>query len=357
MVLAMKTKLTDTAEVRRLKAHIRRLERALRDAEERELSFREVEKTIFGLAAAPHNKLTLLSKEEPPAVHAPGTPVLCLSDWHVGEVVKSTETGGINAFNNSILERRVKKVLASTVDIANNHMTNPKYPEIVTPLLGDFVSGEIHDELTRTNDLSVFQSILRAADLLTNALVLLASVFGKVRAPAVCGNHGRADKKFASKTFTFRNADWLIYQIVRARLQEAGLNDKVIVSVDETNEALFDVHGTRFLAVHGHDLGVKGGDGIIGPLGPIMRGRLKMEAQQAAQGRRFDVLLMGHWHFDVYLPGTVVCGTLKGYDEFAKSALRAKPVPPSQTLFFVHPSYGITSHWRIFAERHTMRRR
>ena len=340
----------DTAEVRRLKAHLRKLERALRRAEEQELSFEEVRKTIFGLKDAPARWLGWKAPPPPKGASRPGTPVLCFADWHVGEVVKSAETGGVNAFNSTILERRVKRVLDTAISLAQNHMVNPHYPEIVVPLLGDFVTGEIHDELARTNDLGVFPSILRAADLLTNALVVLSSVFGRVRCPAVCGNHGRFDRKIQVKSFTVRNADWLVYQIIQARLQEANLDDRVRIDVREDNEAPFMVEHLRFLAVHGHDLGVKGGDGMIGPLGPITRGRLKLEAQKAAQGQRFDVLLMGHWHMDAYLPGLVVVNTLKGYDEFAKNALRARPTPPSQTLLFVHPDHGITSHWRIFAE-------
>ncbi len=343
--------MTETNEARRLKAHIRKLERALRQAEDQALSFDEVRRAIFGLKDAPARWLGWTAPKPPRGSSRPGTPVLCLADWHVGEVVKSAETGGVNAFNNAILERRVQRVLDTAISLAQNHMVNPHYPEIVVPLLGDFVTGEIHDELARTNDLGVFPSILRAADLLTNALVVLSSVFGRVRAPAVCGNHGRFDRRWQVKTFTLRNADWLVYQIVQARLQEAKLDGRIQVQVEEVNEAAFTVEGLRFLAVHGHDLGVKGGDGMIGPLGPITRGRLKIEAQKAAQGQRFDVLLMGHWHFDAHLPGLIVVNTLKGYDEFAKNSLRARPTPPSQTLFFAHPDHGITSHWRVFAER------
>jgi hypothetical protein len=67
-------------------------------------------------------------------------------------------------------------------------------------------------------------------------------------------------------------------------------------------------------------------------------------------GQRFDHLLIGHWHFSAMLPGVIVNGTLKGYDEFAAHVLRAKPAPPSQSMFFVHPRTGIASYWNIFGE-------
>lgn len=337
----------ETAETRRLRAHIRRLERELRKAEDARLSFAEVQTRILDLSAAPAKPPRWVKGLGSGSAQAsrPGTPVLCLSDWHAGETVRLEETGGVNAFNSSILERRVNRVVEKALALAMNHTVNPVYAGIVVPLLGDFVSGEIHDELTRTNDLGVFPSIIRAADLLTAALNRLADVFGSVYAPAVCGNHGRFDRRWQVKSFTVRNADWLVYQIVRQRVGE-----RIVIDCREDNEAEFEVEGLRILAVHGHDLGVKGGDGMIGALGPIMRGRLKLETQKAAQGKRFDLLMMGHWHFDAFMPGLMVVNTLKGYDEFARSSLRAKPTPPSQTLFFVHPQHGITSYWRVFAD-------
>lgn len=119
--------------------------------------------------------------------------------------------------------------------------------------------------------------------------------------------------------------------------------------------AFFDVHGVRFLAMHGHDLGVKGGDGIIGSVGPIMRGRAKMAAFCEARRTPFDTLLLGHWHQHMMLPGVVVNGTLKGPDEYTLGVLRARPEPAGQALFFVHPRYGITSHWLIRVEDKTAR--
>jgi hypothetical protein len=43
-------------------------------------------------------------------------------------------------------------------------------------------------------------------------------------------------------------------------------------------------------------LGVKGGDGIIGAIGPIMRGEIKKSGQSAALGLEYDINIMGHWH-------------------------------------------------------------
>jgi hypothetical protein len=110
------------------------------------------------------------------------------------------------------------------------------------------------------------------------------------------------------------------------------------------------VYGTRFLLTHGDALGVKGGDGIIGSIGPIMRGSIKVRDQEIQLGEQIDMILMGHWHQMLWLPRVIVNNCLKGFDEFARLAVRAPFSRPSQALFFVHPQHGITARWEVFLE-------
>jgi hypothetical protein len=77
--------------------------------------------------------------------------------------------------------------------------------------------------------------------------------------------------------------------------------------------------------------------GIIGAIGPIMRGEIKKSGQSAALGLEYDINIMGHWHQELLLPRAIVCNTLKGFDEYARLQLGAKPTRPSQPLWFVHP--------------------
>jgi hypothetical protein len=106
----------------------------------------------------------------------------------------------------------------------------------------------------------------------------------------------------------------------------------------------------RYLLTHGDSLGVKGGDGLIGALGPIMRGTIKLNRQESQIGRDFDTAIMGHWHQYLTLPGLIVNNSLKGYDEFSHLALRAPYSRPSQALWFTHPEHGITAHWQVYLE-------
>jgi hypothetical protein len=272
-------------------------------------------------------------------------PVALFSDWHLGEVVNPREIHHVNAYNVAIARARVHELVERVVHLAKNYMGNQRFPGIVVPLLGDFVSGELHAELEATDELSVMQSIPVAVDLLEWSIRTLADEFGRVHCPAVCGNHGRIfDKRPRAKGYVHRNADWLIYAFLEQRFQN---DPRVTFQFGEANEEFFEVFGIRFLAAHGDHLGVKGGDGIIGSLGPIMRGALKVGKYSRSMGREFDHLIIGHWHQPLWLPSVIVNGALKGFDEYASRFLKAPVNPPEQSLFFVHQSRGITTRFEV----------
>jgi hypothetical protein len=73
------------------------------------------------------------------------------------------------------------------------------------------------------------------------------------------------------------------------------LSDPTVqVDIRDSNDVHYRVYGLRFLLNHGDMLGVRGGDGIIGAIGPIMRGEIKKSGQSASLGLEYDILVMGH---------------------------------------------------------------
>lgn len=275
-----------------------------------------------------------------------GIPCTIWSDWHFGEVVRPEEVGGYNEFNSEIAAARITELVDTTIDLCFNHMgrAEKQYPGIVVMLGGDMLTGDIHEELFATNDRTVQQCINELTDLLASALERMADTFGRVFVPCVVGNHGRASRKPRMKGRVYTSHEWNIY----CNLARYFRNDsRIRFSIPNEADAHFQVYNTRFLLTHGDSLGVKGGDGIIGAIGPIMRGSLKVAHSEAQIGRDYDYIVMGHWHQPLWLPGGIVNGALKGYDEYAKLALRAPPTPPSQMLWFVHPEHGITARWEV----------
>lgn len=336
---AEREKIRERDELARLRAQLKEAHREAIDAE-------VVREQIFGLAArVPSPPDWLL--ENRTGGSAPGVPVTIWSDWHWGEVVRPEEVGGVNAFNSTIGRERARNLVERTIDLCFGHMVRPEYPGVVVCLGGDMITGTIHQELAETNDLPTLAAVMDVADAIAWGLGHMADRFGRVFVPCVVGNHGRNTLKPRAKGRVHTSLEWLLYcQLERHFCHDARV--RFLISGDA--DCHFRVYGHRFMLTHGDALGVKGGDGIIGSLGPITRGRIKTRDSEAQVGRDFDTLLIGHWHTYLPLPGLVVNGALKGYDEFARLYLRAKYQRAIQALFFVHRKHGVTCHWPVFVD-------
>jgi hypothetical protein len=354
---AAKEKVENLADkqLHRLRAENTALKAQLKTTVSDTLTAEEVRESIFGLAEVSADPPSWLEDTRKAKSGLTGVPVTIWSDWHLGEVVQRHEVNGVNEFNLDIADARIRRLVNCTIDLCFSHMTNPEYPGIVVALLGDILSGELHPEHAETNELDISPQILWSRDRIIWALQTMADVFKKVFVPVAPGNHGRdpRDRRPRTKRYVYRNFDWLLACLVEQHFKDVG-DDRIQFFIPPTGEARFDVYGHRYMGIHGDDMGVKGGDGIIGAIGPIMRGEIKMRHSQAQIDRDYDTLIMGHWHQTLNLPRAIVNNSLKGYDEFARRVLRAPAMPPSQSLWFNHPKHGITARWEVFLnERRT----
>lgn len=272
-------------------------------------------------------------------------PILVLTDWHTNEVVKAGEAGGYS-YNLDVVRSRVNQTIDRTIAMTRRHLSGLRYPGIIAAILGDMISGSLHPELAESDEYGVLRSMLISRDLIVSCLKRLADEFGRVFVPFALGNHGRIlDKKPRAKGYAERNADWIIYELVADALKD---DPRFHFVNNPSGETVFSVYGMTFLATHGDRLGTKGGDGIIGAIGPIMRGSLKTFRSLESLGVDVDHIIMGHWHQQLHLPSVTVCGSLKGPDEYALRMLRTTAEDPSQTLLIVHPEHGITFRQPIF---------
>jgi hypothetical protein len=279
-----------------------------------------------------------------------GTPIAILSDVHYGEVVKAAQTNAVNAVDTTVSARRIKLFVEHIIEIQRQHGGKIKPQGLVLPFGGDMISGSIVEELRMTDERTPEQSKQEMTDLLAGVIDNLAAFFGHLFIPAVVGNHGRQTYRTHFKNTVYHNHDWGLYMNLVRTFQ--GTN-KIRFLVPEAFDAYFKVHGHRFFLTHGDQLGVKGGDGIIGAIGPIMRGANKIANSEAQIGRNIDTALFCHFHNYFDLQTIVVNGSVKGYDEFSRLALRAKYEPPTQSLSYVHPNWGRTAKFPIYLEPKT----
>ena len=274
-----------------------------------------------------------------------GIPTLFCSDFHYDEVVHPTEINGVNAFNRSIAQRRIKTLFTETVDLLINRIASPRYDKVVVSFGGDLLSGNIHEELRETNEVPVSKSLISLLDSLIAGLMLLLDHFPFVEVEGVVGNHGRWDRKPRFKQRVYQNFEWILLQFLKRHF--AG-EDRVFFNVSDGADLYYDIYKTKYLLTHGDQF--KGGSGISGALSPLMLGDHRKRKRAMAVSQPFDYMLMGHWHQMLFVKGIIVNGSLKGFDEYAFQNNFEFELP-IQCLWITHPVYGITARWPIYLEK------
>lgn len=302
-------------------------------------------KQIIGTAA-----LKLDDLRPPPwtfkagAAESPGVPTLQLSDFHWGERVYPKQVNNVNEFTVAIARDRLRYCVETAIHLCRILDRDMRYPGIVVPLGGDMVSGAIHEELRASNEIPTMPTVLDLVDNLVPAIRALADAFGAVFLPCVSGNHGRDTMKIYAKGRNHTSFDWLLYQFLARALAH---DKRITFYIPEGSDAQYRVFGYNYLLSHGDQF--RGGDGMIGALGPILRGDHKKRSRNAQVGMDYDTMVIGHWHQRIMLQRVIVNSSLKGYDEYAFTN-NFPFEQPSQNLWITHPRYGITYSMPVYVE-------
>lgn len=271
-------------------------------------------------------------------------PQMLFTDVHWDELVTPAQIDGVNAYNRTIATARVTRAFRRAIKVLDNYVSGVIYDGFKLDLGGDIFSGLIHEELTETNEGTIFESIITVLEVLLPGIRMLAERFGKVDIDAVVGNHGRRTKKPRSKNRVQDNFDWLVYKLIE---REFRGDPRITVHVSEAPDAHYQVYNTRYLLTHGDQF--RGGSGISGALAPLLLGTARKTRRQVAAGRPHDVMVMGHWHQSIWMPnkGLIVGGCIVGYGEFSY-LINAEPEPPQCAMWINTPERGITVQAPVF---------
>lgn len=339
--------LTDYNSVADLKRQVKTLTQQLTSLGDKTLTEDAIRRHIICLARdatqTPAPAWTTAERKSP---SAPGVPTLICSDWHTGEVVDPKQINGVNEYNIAIFRRRVKTLLHSAIHLLKILDPKMRYPGIVCALGGDMCSGNIHDELTATNELNSMPVVLELFAVLKWLLGHLADVFGHVFVPCVTGNHGRNTMKIWNKDRHATSFDWLLYNLLAKHFED---DKRIVFRIPDGPDAYYKIYNHRYLLTHGDQF--RGGDSMIGCLGPIIRGDHKKRSRNAQIDMEYDTMLLGHWHQYIHHARVIVNGSLKGYDEYAYNNNFGFELP-RQALWVTHPKYGITYAMPVQVEKH-----
>ena len=277
--------------------------------------------------------------------HTVGIPTLFCSDFHYDEIVHPNEINGVNSFNRSIAQKRIKTLFVETVDLLINRVSQPKYDRIVVSFGGDLLSGNIHEDLRENNEAPIAKSLISLLDNLIAGLLLLLDHFPFIEVNCVPGNHGRFDRKPRYKHSVFDNYEWILHQFLKRHFQG---EDRIHFNIADGADLPYTLYKTRYLLTHGDQF--KGGSGISGALSPLMLGDHRKRKRSMAIDQPYDYMLMGHFHQMIFVKGIIVNGSLKGYDEYAYQNNFEFELP-IQSLWVTNPTYGITMRWPIYLEK------
>jgi len=270
-------------------------------------------------------------------------PVLLLGDVHFAEVVDPLQVNGANQYSLPIARNRLRWFFETSIHLAKSHIGS-KYPGITVAMLGDMFSGDIHEDLRATNEVSVPEALLDLQGILAWGLTMLADQFKHVNVSCVVGNHGRLDFKPWSKDAVTRSWDWLLYQETASMLRS---DKRITWNISDAVETQFKVYSTVFNTTHGDCF--KGGGGIQGALSPWMIGDYRKRKRAQAMNADYDYLVFGHWHKSAHFAGLIANGTVKGYDEYAFRK-NFEFEPPQQWMFLVRPDGRVMNWIPIFLD-------
>jgi hypothetical protein len=271
---------------------------------------------------------------------------LCVlvTDTHFDEEVDPREVDGINCYNREIAEMRLQRCFENTIMLARHYLSGVKYDGVSVMLGGDIFSGNIHEELARTNADTLFGSLIHWLPRMTTSIGMLADEFGKVIVSGTPGNHGRMTRKPIAKKRAADNLDWLLYKLMA---RELASDKRIEWNIPDSADTRIEIYDTTYLLTHGDQF--RGGSGIAGALSPLLLGSHRKTRREMAAGRSYDYMVMGHFHQDLWLParGVLAGNCMKGFDEYA-FVCNFEPTPPSQALWITTPEHGVTFSAPIF---------
>lgn len=290
----------------------------------------EVKQAVLALDPLPSVSFIIPKKHED---KTPITAVLHLTDWHIGEKNNSDELEGWGGYDWATAQDRVLgQLIPHFKEWIDTQRNGYNLKNLVIVETGDFVSGDIHEELKVTNEFPLPIQTAKAGQLLGAVHCELAPHFEKIYVKQIgADNHSRLVRKPQAAQKSQNSMSYLVYEIAN---EVARKHSNVHAERAEGMKMTFKVGNFTFLGEHGDT--VKSWMGV--PFYGIERERAREATRRMHDGRGFHYLILGHWHNPIFAghadaAGMIVGGCLGGTTAYDHSCGRISP--PSQSAFLV----------------------
>jgi hypothetical protein len=269
--------------------------------------------------------------------------IAALSDWHIEETVEAETVNQRNSYDLTIAKKRAFRTFEKIVYLTNMTRSITNVKTCVLAVLGDLISGYIHEELQESNSCSPTEALLEVSKIFQAGVDYLIKHggFEHIQIVAKLGNHSRTSPRIKFSTSYKNNFEWLLFHFLKQVLEER-YKGKVSVVVDNAYHTYREYFGHTIRIYHGDYIKYNGGIGDIGA--SVNKAISTWQKEQHA-----DLDIFGHWHRFLDNRTWVSCGSLIGYNAFAVS-IKAAYEPPSQTLFLIDSEKGKWLTTQIFVE-------
>jgi len=262
----------------------------------------------------------------------PAVAVALLSDVHAEERVDETDAIP-NRYNLAIAERRVARFFAGVVWLTQTAGATFDIGTLVLWLGGDFISGDIHDELLERCEVPPGEAMLTVRAWLAAGISrTLRDLPGvAIRVPCSVGNHGRTTKSMRAATGYGHSWEHVLYRVLAA-----DFRDEPRVSFHVTHDEMqyVRVFDATLAFHHGHRMRYSGGIGGITI--PAVKAAFRWDKWRAV-----DYYHFGHFHTRIDLGQIAFNGSVIGPSPYG-FAIGAAPEAPQQSFYVLDAARGKT---------------
>lgn len=258
--------------------------------------------------------------------------VVLASDWHCEENVQRGAVADLNEYNLKVAKYRAEEFFRSTLRLVQIFQKDTRIDTLVLALLGDFISGNIHEDIAENNNLGATHALIFAEELLISGIqFLLDNSELELVIPCHSGNHGRTTKEQRMATENANSFEFFMYHTLARHFAN---NKRVKFLISESYVSYLSVYKYTIRFHHGH--GMRYGGGIGGLFIPAYKAVARWN-----DGRRADIDCFGHFH-QFRDGGSFICnGSLIGYNAYAISKGISYEAP-KQVMFVIERERGRT---------------
>jgi hypothetical protein len=276
---------------------------------------------------------------------------LILSDWHLGETINAEEINYINSFNKQILFKRANEIFEQF----HRHCKNIGINKIRIYLLGDLLSGNIHEELRNTNEETIIESMLSLHDYLIQKFYEFGNLYEKTKIICLTGNHSRMTEKPQNKKQALNNFEYILGNMIQHSLSE---QQNIEVIVPKSIFVMDNVLGKNYLLTHGNNL-IGGGTGGFGGIAYYALSSSAAKLYGALEKvnintTNFHSIIIGHLHAFSFIPifqsgHILINASLIGTGEYSLNKIRT--VSSIEQSMCVMTEEGIESVIRLVPKK------